>query len=195
MNLPNKLTVSRIILSPVFMIFFLLDDPTAKLLGLIVFTLAALTDLGDGFLARKLGRTTGFGKFMDPLADKILISTALIALVATGYVRAWMVALIIAREFVITGFRLLAAYRGMVIISTFLAQVKTFLQMLSVSVILLYVYLEAAWPETLAGWGLEKGPTIMQLFDGMVLLTTVITVGTGIDYIVKNAGLVKNVLK
>jgi len=195
MNLPNKLTISRIILSPVFMIFFLLDDPTAKLVGLIIFALAALTDLGDGYLARKLGRTTGFGKFMDPLADKILTSTAFIALVATGHVRAWMVALIIAREFVITGFRLLAAYRGMVIMPTFLAQVKTFLQMLTISIIMLYVYFQATRPHTLIAWGLPEGPAVTQFFDGLVLLTTVITVGTGINYIIKNAGLVKNVLK
>ncbi len=195
MNLPNKLTVSRIILSPVFMIFFLLDDPTAKLVGLIIFALAALTDLGDGYLARKLGRTTGFGKFMDPLADKILTSTAFIALVATGHVRAWMVALIIAREFVITGFRLLAAYRGMVIMPTLLAQIKTFLQMLTISVIMLYVYFQATRPHTLIAWGLPEGPAVTQFFDGLVLLTTVITVGTGINYIIKNAGLVKNVLK
>ena len=195
MNLANKLTVSRIILSPVFIIFFLMDHPTAKLLGLIIFAVAALTDLGDGYLARKLGRTTGFGKFMDPLADKILTSTAFIALVATGHARAWMVTLIIIREFTITGFRLLAAYRGMVIISTFFAQVKTFLQMLTISVIMLYVYLDAAWPGKLAAWGLQDGSTITYVFDGLVLVTTIITVGTGLDYIIKNAGLVKNVLK
>jgi CDP-diacylglycerol--glycerol-3-phosphate 3-phosphatidyltransferase len=195
MNLPNKLTISRIILSPVFMIFFLLDEPTFKLIGLIIFAVAALTDLGDGYLARRLGRTTGFGKFMDPLADKILTSTAFIALVATGHVRAWMVALIIAREFVITGFRLLAAYRGMVILSTFFAKLKTSLQMLSISLIMLYVYLEAALPATLAEWGIQQGTTITYVFDGLVLLTTIITVGTGLDYVMKYAGLFKNVLK
>ena len=195
MNLPNKLTVSRIILSPVFIIIFLTDHPTAKLIGLIVFAFAALTDLGDGYLARKLGRTTGFGKFMDPLADKILTSTGFIALVATGHARAWMVTLIIFREFFITGFRLLAAYRGMIIVPTFFAQVKTFSQMLVISVLLLYVYLEAAHPQTLAAWGLQKSGTITLVFDGMMLLTTVITVGTGLNYVIKNAGLVKSVLK
>ena len=195
MNLPNKLTVSRIILSPVFIIIFLTDHPTAKLIGLIIFAVAALTDLGDGYLARKLGRTTGFGKFMDPLADKILTSTAFIALVATGHARAWMVTLIIFREFFITGFRLLAAYRGMVIIPTFLAQVKTFAQMLTISIILLYVYLEAAYPQTLTVWGLQESRTLILAFDGMMLSTTIITVGTGLDYIIKNAGLVKSMLK
>jgi len=195
MNLPNKLTISRIVLSPVFIVFFLMDHPTAKLVGLIVFAVAALTDLGDGYLARKLGRTTGFGKFMDPLADKILTSTAFIALVATGHARAWMVTLIILREFGITGFRLLAAYKGMVIVSTFFARLKTFLQMLTISVIMLYVYLEAAWPESLTAWGVHNGGTVGYIFDGLLLLTTIITVGTGIDYIVKNASLVKNVLK
>jgi len=195
MNLPNKLTISRIILSPIFMIIFLLEAPTAKLVGLIIFAVAALTDLGDGYLARRLGRTTGFGKFMDPLADKVLTSTAFIVLVAAGHVRAWMVALIIAREFVITGFRLLAAYRGIVIAATFFAKTKTFLQMLSISVILLYIYLEAAWPEVLAGWGLQRSPEVTRTIDGLVLLTTIITVGTGVDYVMKYAGLMKNVLK
>ena len=195
MNLPNKLTVSRIILSPVFIIVFLTDHPTAKLLGLIVFAVAALTDLGDGYLARKLGRTTGFGKFMDPLADKILTSTAFIALVASGHARAWMVTLIIIREFFITGFRMLAAYRGIVIVPTFFAQVKTFLQMLTISVLLLYIYFEAAHPHALVVWGLQPSRTLTLVFDGMMLLTTIITVGTGLDYIIKNAGLVKSVLK
>ncbi len=195
MNLPNKLTVSRIVLSPVFIIFFLMDSPTAKLLGLIVFAVAALTDLGDGYLARRLGRTTGFGKFMDPLADKILTSTAFLALVATGHARAWMVTLIILREFMITGFRLLAAYRGMVILSTLFAKAKTFLQMLTISIMLLYIYIEAAWPATLHDWGIYNGTTMTTAFDGLMLLTTIITVGTGVDYVVKYAGLLKNVLK
>jgi len=195
MNLPNKLTISRIVLSPVFIILFLMDHPTAKLFGLIVFGLAALTDLGDGYLARRLGRTTGFGRFMDPLADKILTSTAFIALVASGYARAWMVTLIILREFTITGFRLLAAYKGMVIISTFWARLKTFMQMFSISVILLYIYLYHAWPETLNAWGLAGGPQVSLTFDLLMLATTIITVGTGLDYIIKNAGLVKNILK
>ncbi len=195
MNLPNKLTISRIILAPVFMLFFILENPTAKLLGLITFGIAALTDLGDGYLARRMGRTTGFGKFMDPLADKILTSTAFIALVASGYVRAWMVSLIIVREFTITGFRLLAAYRGVVIRSTFFAKLKTFLQMTSIIIVLLYVYLQAAWPSVLVEWGIPPGPDVTWAFDGLVLLTTVVTVGTGLDYIFKYAGLVKNALR
>ncbi|HUU46320.1 MAG TPA: CDP-alcohol phosphatidyltransferase family protein, partial [Acidobacteriota bacterium] len=95
MNLANKLTLSRIALSPVFMALILIDDTRAKLASLIVFVVAALTDLGDGYFARKSGRVTGFGKFMDPLADKILASTALISLVALGYVHGWMVTVIV----------------------------------------------------------------------------------------------------
>ncbi len=195
MNLPNKLTITRIILSPVFMLFFILESPTAKLLGLITFGIAALTDLGDGYLARRMGRTTGFGKFMDPLADKILTSTAFIALVATGYVRAWMVSLIIVREFTITGFRLLAAYRGVVIQSTFFAKLKTFLQMTSIIIILVYVYFQAAWPSLLVEWGIPPSPNVTLALDALVLLTTIITVGTGLDYILKYAGLAKNALR
>src|SRR3989337_428041 len=130
MNLPNKLTLARIILSPVFMALILIDDTRAKLVSLVVFVVAALTDLGDGYFARRRGLATGFGKFMDPLADKILTSTALISFVALGYVRGWMVTVIVGREFFITGFRSLAAYRGMLIAPTLGAKFKTLLQMI-----------------------------------------------------------------
>ncbi len=91
--MPNKLTLSRIILSPVFMIFFEMENPMARLLGFAIYCFAALTDLIDGHYARKYGIVTGFGKFMDPLADKILVTSAFITLVSLGYARAWMVVL------------------------------------------------------------------------------------------------------
>jgi CDP-diacylglycerol--glycerol-3-phosphate 3-phosphatidyltransferase len=112
MSLPNLLTLSRIILSPVYMVLFLIENPYSRLAATIVFVVAALTDLLDGYLARKRGITTGFGKFMDPLADKILVSTAFISFVNLGYAKTWMISVIIVREFLITGLRSLAAYRG-----------------------------------------------------------------------------------
>ena len=142
MNLPNLLTLTRVFLSPVFMVLMLFEDPVMRLVATLVFIVAALTDVGDGYYARKLGRPTGFGRFMDPLADKILVSTAFLTFVSLGYVRGWMVATIIVREFVITGLRSMAAYKGMVISSSILAKWKTACQMLAIATILIYANVE-----------------------------------------------------
>jgi len=139
MNTPNKLTLLRVVIAPIFMIFFLIDNFWTRLAGLLLFVLAALTDLADGYYARKYGIVTGFGKFMDPLADKILVSSALISFIALDYVSALPVMLVIGREFAITGLRLLAAYRGVVISPSWWAKVKTFLQMTVVGTILAYI--------------------------------------------------------
>jgi CDP-diacylglycerol--glycerol-3-phosphate 3-phosphatidyltransferase len=195
MNWPNKLTLLRIALAPVFMALILIDDTRAKLASLIVFVFAALTDLGDGYLARKSGRVTGFGKFMDPLADKILISTALISLVGLGYVRGWMVIVIIAREFLITGFRSLAAYRGMLIVPSFGARLKTALQMATVSAILLFVYLKAMLVPMGHHWPMFDSARTILVFDILVTITMIVTVVTGIDYFVRHLSLVKSALK
>jgi CDP-diacylglycerol--glycerol-3-phosphate 3-phosphatidyltransferase len=195
MNLPNKLTLSRIALSPVFMALILVDDTRAKLASLLVFVAAALTDLGDGYFARKTGRVTGFGKFMDPLADKILASTALISLVALGYVRGWMVAVIVVREFFITGLRSLAAYRGMLIIPSVGARIKTALQMLTISVILLFVYLKAVLVPLGYDWAMFESPTTILVFDVLMAVNMVVTVVTGANYVIKHANLIKNVIR
>jgi len=110
--MPNLLTLLRIALAPIFMFFFLFDNFYMRMIALGLFVLAAFTDLADGYYARKLGVITGFGKFMDPLADKILVSSALISFIALGYVNPLPVILIVGREFSITGLRLLAAYKG-----------------------------------------------------------------------------------
>lgn len=195
MNTPNKLTLLRIILSPIFMFFFLMDDVYARVVSLVIFTFAALTDLWDGYLARKYGIITGFGKFMDPLADKILTSTAFISFAALGYVKAWMIMLIIIREFFITGLRSLAAYRGLVISPTPTAKFKTVLQMVTIVAILLYINLKTV----LEAMGYEthflNSPVYGQVFDWMVLATMVVTVGTGIDYLIKNGSTLRAVLK
>jgi CDP-diacylglycerol--glycerol-3-phosphate 3-phosphatidyltransferase len=194
-NLPNKLTLTRIALSPVFMALILIDDTRAKLASLIVFVIAALTDLGDGYFARRRGTITGFGKFMDPLADKILTSTALISLVALGHVRGWMVTIIVAREFFITGFRSLAAYRGMLIVPTAGARVKTVLQMLTISVILLYVYLKATLVPLGYHWLIFESHTTTVVFDWLMGITTVVTLVTGIHYLVRHLALLKTMVK
>ena len=195
MNTPNKLTLARIILSPIFMVFFLMDNVYCRALALLIFTLAALTDLWDGYLARKYGIITGFGKFMDPLADKILTSTAFISFVALGYVKAWMIMLIIIREFSITGLRSLAAYRGLVISPSISAKVKTVFQMLTIVVILLYINLKTVLEAVGYTGPWLSSPLIGQAIDGLVLATMVITVLTGIDYLIKNGSILKAVLK
>jgi CDP-diacylglycerol---glycerol-3-phosphate 3-phosphatidyltransferase len=195
MNTPNKLTLSRIILSPIFMFFFLMDNVYARVVSLIIFTVAALTDLWDGYLARKYGISTGFGKFMDPLADKILTSTAFISFATLGYVKAWMIMLIIIREFFITGLRSLAAYRGLVISPTPTAKLKTVMQMVTIVVILLYINLKTVLEAMGRETSFLSSPTYLQAFDWMVLVTMVVTVGTGIDYLIKNGSTLKAVLK
>lgn len=131
MNLPNKLTVFRVILIP-FFVFFLLADvlgAASDWIALVLFVVASLTDLLDGKIARKYNLVTNFGKFMDPLADKLLVCSALICLVALERIPAWIVIIIIAREFIITGFRTLASDNGIVIAASYWGKFKTTSQM------------------------------------------------------------------
>lgn len=195
MNLPNKLTLARILLSPVFMVFLLIDNVYSRYFATLIFLIAALTDLYDGYIARKYGVVTGFGKFMDPLADKILVSTAFISFVALGYVKAWMILVIIVREFFITGLRSLAAYKGMVIMPTILAQVKTFSQMTVIIIILIFTNLETTFFRLGYNWSFFYNPIIFKVFDLLVFVSMLLTVGTGVDYLVKNIPLLKGVLK
>jgi CDP-diacylglycerol--glycerol-3-phosphate 3-phosphatidyltransferase len=195
MNLPNKLTISRILLSPVFMVLILVDSLYSMYFATLVFVLAALTDLYDGYLARKTGVVTGFGKFMDPLADKILTSTAFVSFVALGYVKAWMILTIIVREFLVTGLRTLAAYRGIVIMPTFLAQIKTVSQMVVIFIILLYTNLDMTLVSMGHNPGLFEKVVVLKVFDGMVFISMVLTVLTGLDYLVKSATILKGVLR
>ena len=195
MNLPNKLTIARIILAPIFMVFLLFDNIYLRYLATFIFIVAALTDLYDGYLARKTGVITGFGKFMDPLADKILVSTAFISFVALGYVQTWMILVIILREFLVTGLRSLAAYKGVVILPSYLAQWKTGCQMTVIIIILLFVNLKSTLVPLGYNWSIFTTDSAFRAFDIMVFLTMLLTVGTGVDYLVKNAFLLKGVLK
>jgi CDP-diacylglycerol---glycerol-3-phosphate 3-phosphatidyltransferase len=195
MNMPNKLTLSRIILAPIFMSFFLVNDPYSRTFGFFLYIVAALTDIADGHYARKYGIVTGFGKFMDPLADKILVSTAFIALVSLGFVRAWMVMLIIAREFYVTGLRSLAAYRGSLIPPSPLAKLKTIMQMTVITFILLVITFDAIFKiidsplKTLLNFNQQL------VYDIAMAATTLITVYTGFDYTVKYYSMLRNVLR
>jgi CDP-diacylglycerol--glycerol-3-phosphate 3-phosphatidyltransferase len=195
MNLPNKITVGRIIVAPFFMIFLLIDNMYFRYLSTLLFILAALTDAYDGYLARKTGVITGFGKFMDPLADKILVSTAFIAFVALGYVRTWMILLIILREFLVTGLRSLAAYKGVLIMPSYVAKWKTGCQMTVIIVILVYINLKSTLLPLGYRWSMFTGDWVYSVFDVMIFVTMLLTVGTGIDYLVKSGFLLKGVLK
>jgi CDP-diacylglycerol--glycerol-3-phosphate 3-phosphatidyltransferase len=172
-----------------------MENVYCRVLSLIIFAIAALTDLWDGHLARKYGIVTGFGKFMDPLADKILTSTAFVSFLALGYVKAWMVMLIIIREFSITGLRSLAAYRGMVISPTMSAKLKTVLQMATIVAILLYINIKTVMEAMGHNSAFFEKVMVIHLFDWMMLVTTVITVLTGIDYLIKNGSIIKAVLR
>lgn len=194
MNMPNLLTLLRIVLAPVFMFFFVIDSFSAKLAGLALFIVAAITDLADGYYARKYGVVTGFGKFMDPLADKILVSSAFISFIALNVLSPLPVVLIVGREFLITGLRLLAAYRGVVIPPSWGAKLKTFLQMIVVGTVMAFVTL-------LSGFSQNGQPPAWLDFDYKLFFnwllwgTAVITVWTGIDYVIKYFYMIKSVLR
>ena len=142
MNLPNKLTTFRVVLIP-FFIFFLMTEliPFSKWIALAIFCIASLTDFFDGYLARKWNMVTNFGKFMDPLADKLLVCSAIIAFTAMDRMPAWIVIIIVAREFIISGFRLIAAEKGVVIAASYWGKFKTTFQM--IMIILMIVNLPA----------------------------------------------------
>ncbi|RKX19715.1 MAG: CDP-diacylglycerol--glycerol-3-phosphate 3-phosphatidyltransferase [Candidatus Zixiibacteriota bacterium] len=195
MNTPNKLTLSRIVIAPIFMYFLILDNYQMRLIALGLFIIASLTDLADGYYARKYGIVTGFGKFMDPLADKILVSSALIAFISLKYVNPLPVMLIIGREFAITGLRLLAAYRGVVISPSWWAKVKTFLQMGIVGLMLAFINLIS----TIEYFN-NSIPSFLMFdyqfyFNLLTWITAIVTVLIGIDYVIKYFYMIKTVLK
>lgn len=174
MNLPNKLTMFRVILIPFFVLFMLVDITNVdKWIALAIFIVASLTDLLDGKIARKYNLVTNFGKFMDPLADKLLVCSALICLVEMAKLPAWMVIIIIAREFIISGFRTIAADNGVVIAASYWGKFKTTFQM--VMICLLIADIEAIHVLTM-------------IIVWIALLLTVISL---IDYLVKNKAVMK----
>ncbi len=186
MVLPNQLTVLRIILSPIFLILFLQDEAIYKQISLAVFIVAALTDWYDGWLARKFNYITDWGKFVDPLADKILTSSVFIGFVLINLIPLWMVLLIIIRDFFITGLRLYAEYKGKAFITSYYAKWKTFLQMFFLYYILvlytsryiefIYIHLDKI---------IETLLNINFIYFGM-LVVTLVTIHTGILYIIRN---------
>jgi CDP-diacylglycerol---glycerol-3-phosphate 3-phosphatidyltransferase len=184
-NLPNKITISRIILIPIFVVLMLIrieewgditilgaTMPVTHLLGAIIFIIAAVTDWIDGYYARKLNLVTNMGKFLDPLADKLLVSAALIVLVELQMAPSWIVIIIISREFAVTGLRLVLAGEGEVVAANMLGKIKTWAQIVAISALLLHnVFFEMfSFP-----------------FDELALWVALFfTVWSGLDYFVKN---------
>ena len=138
MNLPNKLTIFRVILIPFFVVLLLLDPSNQmyRYISLAIFIVASLTDTLDGYLARRDNLVTNFGKFMDPLADKLLVCSAIICLVDMERIPSWIVIIIIGREFVISGFRLIASDNGVVIAANYWGKIKTVCQMIMIIVVI-----------------------------------------------------------
>ena len=174
MNLPNKLTVLRVILIPFFVVFLLLSpgNDLFKWISLAIFIIASLTDMLDGKIARKYNLITDFGKFMDPLADKLLVCSAMICLIDLGKIPSWVVVIIIAREFIISGFRLVAADNGRVIAASYWGKFKTTIQM--IMVILMIADLGAVIPYY---------DIVTTIIMWIALVLTIISL---CDYIVKN---------
>lgn len=177
MNIANKLTILRIILVPFFM-FFLLTDfiavPTARYIALGIFILASITDFLDGHLARSRNLVTDFGKFMDPLADKLLVTSALVCFTYTGEIGPWVTMIIIARDFIISGFRLVAATSGVVLAASWWGKIKTVTQMLMIMVILLNIQL----------------PFMLVIQNVLIWAAVILTILSLIDYIANNKGVI-----
>ena len=171
MTLANKLTLIRIVLIPVFIVFVLADIPYGRLIAAAIFLLAAATDSLDGYIARKRHEVTNMGKLLDPLADKLLVTAALVTLVETGQVASWIAVLIIGREFLVTGLRGIAAAEGLVIAASIVAKWKTVAQIVALSLLLLEEYF-------LAFTGFAPGIWVLYL-------ALLFTLYSGYDYLVK----------
>ncbi len=177
MNLPNKLTLFRVILIPFFVFFLLVPyfPENGDYIAAVIFVIASLTDLFDGKIARRYNLVTNFGKFMDPLADKLLVCSALICLVEMKRLAAWIAIVIISREFIISGFRLIAAEHQIVIAASYWGKFKTTFQMLMIIVLIL-----------------DFGNSVFQML-GLILtyVSLVLTVVSLADYLYKNKDVIK----
>ena len=171
MNLPNKLTIIRVCMIPFFVAALLFDhgnNYTMRIVANVLFIVASLTDLFDGKIARKYNLVTNFGKFMDPLADKLLVCSALICLIELGQLPAWVVIIIISREFIISGFRLVAADNGVVIAASYWGKFKTTFQMAAVILMIFNI------------------PALTLVTNIVVVIAVALTIISLVDYVAKN---------
>ena len=175
MNLANKLTVFRVILIPFFLLaLYLLPEGLNHYVGTGIFIIASLTDWLDGYIARSRNLVTSFGKFMDPLADKLLVAAALIYMVEAGDLSAWVVIIIISREFFISGYRLVASLEGKVISAGWWGKVKTAVTMVMIIVVLFNIEL-----------------SVMIYFESVLIYAAAaLTIISAVDYVIKNKGVI-----
>ena len=169
MTTANKLTLARVALIPVFLVILYLDFPYARCAAFGVFVVACLTDFVDGYIARHYNQVTNFGKFMDPLADKLLVCSAMICLIPVGKLPAWIVIIIIAREFIISGFRLIASDNGIVIAASYWGKFKTVSQMFMIILLIA-----------------DFGGIFVMIENVLIWVSLILTVVSLIDYIAKN---------
>ena len=171
MNLPNKLTVARVCMVPLFMVALMLNTEVSRVVATVIFALASFTDMLDGKIARKYNLITNFGKLMDPLADKILTAAAMVCLVELGDLAAWIVVIILFREYAITGLRSVAASENIVVAANIWGKVKTVCQMIALMLLMLK-------PQIVALCGVNLGLILMYV-------ELLLTVYSGVDYVVK----------
>lgn len=177
MTTANKVTLLRMMLIPIFVIVLMCNVPYGDWIAMAIFALASLTDGIDGHIARKYNQITDFGKFLDPLADKLLIATALICFVELGRMPAWMAVIIIAREFIVTGLRSIAASKGIVIAAIMTGKIKTCIQIAaSICAFLLYKEPFVIFGHSIAWWAM--------------LVSTLFTIYSGYEYLAKNWNIV-----
>ena len=196
MNLANKLTMLRVLLIPIFIILMIINSFWANILALLVFIGASITDYFDGKIARQQNIITTFGIFLDPLADKLLVTSAFISFIGiyTLNVPAWMVICIIAREFIITGLRSIAASKNVIIPASMAGKVKTTSQMIAIITILVILVVDAALTKfffvtpydllEMDGWQQIFGIVLVHAPYWLVLLATIFTLYSGIDYLI-----------
>lgn len=178
MNLPNKLTIFRVILIPFFVVALLInpESTTNRLIADGIFIIASLTDMLDGKIARKYNLITNFGKFMDPLADKLLVCSAFVCLVELHQIPGWIVIIIISREFIISGFRLIAASAGVVIAASMWGKLKTVSHMILIIIMIAHLSV----------------PYYLLAEQILLWIATVLTIVSLIDYIIKNKDVLKD---
>ncbi len=186
LNLPNKLTLIRMFLAPIYLALMLIEFPYHYIVALAVFSVASLTDMLDGKIARKNNLITVFGKLLDPLADKMLTTAALLAFMREGWCSIWIVMIVLTREFAVAGVRLIATAQGIVIPANYWGKAKTVSQMVFTIVIMLLAELDATFNIFAnAGWF-----TLARVSNIMLWITAVLTVVSGITYFVDSQKLI-----
>ena len=186
MNLPNKITLVRILLVFIFMFFLFSKGLTFKCLALVTFMVAAFSDYLDGFIAKRYHITSDFGKFMDPIADKILTLAAFLAFVEMKLIPAWMVVIILMRELIITGIRFVALTRGDVLPASLAGKQKTVSQMFSIFVILIFIIFKEAGVRVFGFWSPDFEYWYKQIIFILMLITVALTMISGVSYLINS---------